>query len=336
MTPDFHIVVDKHQDVTAAIRNRLLFLRVTDEASYTSDALEIGLDDRGGAVQMPRRGVELQVELGYSVGGKLAGLERDSSRVLMGRYVVDEVEFSDPPATLIIRGSAADLRGDLKDQRTRSWSSISINDLVTSIAVEHGLEPRVTKELAGIVLPHFDQIDESDMNLLTRLGERYGAVAKPVGGYLAFVKRGAGMSVSAGPVTGANISRYQVSDWRVTLADRPRYRSAKAHWYDKAAARRETVTVGDGKPAYSLRETYADKATALSAAQAALDRLERGGGTLRLTLKPGLPTISAESPINVTGFRNGINGRWIATRVIHELSGGGYSTQVEAETPTGK
>ena len=44
--------------------------------------------------------------------------------------------------------------------------------------------------------------------------------------------------------------------------------------------------------------------------------------------------IGAETPLTLTGFREGVNGRWIATRVTHETSASGYSTQVEAETPT--
>ncbi len=34
----------------------------------------------------------------------------------------------------------------------------------------------------------------------------------------------------------------------------------------------------------------------------------------------------------VFGFRRGVDGNWIATRVSREISSGGYSTQVDAET----
>ena len=74
MIPDFRIVVDGHQVVTAAIRERLLGLRVSDEAGHRSDTVEIRLDNRGGLVKPPRRGAVLQVELGYSAGGELAGV----------------------------------------------------------------------------------------------------------------------------------------------------------------------------------------------------------------------------------------------------------------------
>ena len=58
MTPAFRILVDEHQDVTAATREGLLSLRVCDEQSYLSDSVEIRLGDRGDTVVLPCRGVD--------------------------------------------------------------------------------------------------------------------------------------------------------------------------------------------------------------------------------------------------------------------------------------
>ena len=335
MIPDFRIVVDGHQVVTAAIRERLLGLRVSDEAGHRSDTVEIRLDNRGGLVKPPRRGAVLQVELGYSAGGELAGLEKDSVRVPMGRYTVDEVELSGPPDTLAIRAKAADMRATMKQRRSRSWRRVLLGDLIETIAAHYGLDPRVSEALAKIVLPHVDQTDESDLHLLTRLAEQYGAVAKPGNGRLVFAPRGAAMSAASGPLTVVRIVRGQAADYRVIIADRPGYRSVRAYWYDTAAGRRMEVTAGAGEPVYALRDNHAGEAAARSAAQARLDALERGTGDLSMTLKPGVPTISAESPLDLSGFLNHVNGRWIVTRVSHEINNSGYATRVEAERPLG-
>ena len=334
MIPDFHIVVDGRRDITKAIRERLLSLRVSDEEGYKSDTVEIRLDDRGGTVELPRRGAELTVELGYDQvpeSEQRNGLK--PGRVLMGRYTVDEVELSGPPATLAVRAKAADMREALKQRRTRSWHDVLLGDLVKAVAREYGLDPRVAEELAKIVLPHVDQTDESDLHLLTRLGEQYDAVAKPGNGRLAFVRRAAARSATMGPLATVRIAREQAGDYRVTLADRPAYRAVRAYWYDTAAGRRREVAAGEGEPLYALRDDYIDEATARAAAQARLDALERGAATLALTLKPGRPAVSAESPLVLSGFRSGVNGRWIATRVSHEIDNSGYATRVEAETP---
>ena len=155
MIPDFHIVVDGSQDVTAAVRERLLSLRVSDEEGYKSDAIEIRLDDRGGTVELPRRGASMTVDLGYFAGGKLAGLDNGSGRVPMGRYTLDEVELSGPQV---------------------------------------------------------DQTVESDLHLLTRLADRYDAVAKPGNGRLFFARRGAAMSATLGAVTAVKVAREQAGD----------------------------------------------------------------------------------------------------------------------------
>ena len=90
MQPDFKILADK-QDITATIRDRLLSLRVTDEAGTKSDTVEIQLDDRDSKISWPRHGAELEVLLGY----------RSEGLVRMGHYVVDEIEHSGPPSALV-------------------------------------------------------------------------------------------------------------------------------------------------------------------------------------------------------------------------------------------
>ena len=324
MTPQFRIVVEGQGDVTAQIRERLLGLRVRNEEGYRSDAVEIRLDDRGGEMELPRRGVALEVELGYEATG----------RVAMGRYVVDAVELSGPPETLTVRATAADMRAGAKQRKTRSWDQVTIGALVAKIAREHDLEPRVAQELARIVLPHVDQTDESDLHLLTRLGEKYDAAARPAGGRLLFTRRGAGRSATQGAVTAVGVAREQAGDYRVTFDDRQRYGSVKAYWYDRSAGRRREVTAGSGEPVYALRDDQVDANTARYAAQARLDALNRGAVALSLSLRPGAPTVSTETPLTLSGFRDGVNGRWIVTRVGHELSGGGLATEVEAEHPT--
>ena len=77
-----------------------------------------------------------------------------------------------------------------------------------------------------------------------------------------------------------------------------------------------------------------DEAAARAAAQVRLDALNQGTGALSLTLKPGVSTVSAETPLTLTGFRNGVNSHRIATRISHKISGSDNFTRVEAESPT--
>lgn len=341
MSPAYRIVADD-RDASAAFRGRLLSLRLTETSGPQTDSLAGRLDDRGprgagGGLALPRTGVVLAVSLGYEAAAnrtdRAAGAPRQGL-VEMGRFVVDEIEIAGPPAALAFRAKSADLRASLKQRKTRSWDDTTIGKLMAVIAGEHNLLRGVGEDLYGIALPHIDQIDESDMHLLTRLGRQYDAVAKQSGEYLLFVRRGVGRSAAGKRIEPVTLAPRRVGNYRAVFADRGRYAAVEAHWRDVRTGRRNTVTAGGaGEPRYVLRDNHIDEETALQTAQAKLAALNRGKGTLSLTLTPGNPRVHAETPLTLSGFRGGIDGAWIAAQVTHEIDGGGYVTRLEAETP---
>ncbi len=321
MTPDFRIIADS-TDITTAIRARLLSLSVTDSAGIESDTVEIALDDRDGVIALPRTGAELEVGIGYKETGVLT----------MGRFVVDEVSLSGPPQALAIRARAADLRQGLKKPRTRPWEGVSVGGIVASIAAEHGYQAKVAEALASETISHIDQVDESDLNFLTRLARDRGAIAKPAGGLLLFVPPGEAKSASGKTLTTVQLSGDQVTRWDVTLAERSKYPAVTARWFDQTQAVEQTVTAGAGEPAFTIGRRYPDQASAESAAHARLAAFARGLATLRLTC-PGNALLVAECRLSLSGVRSGVAGDWSVTRVVHRLDGGGYVCEVESETP---
>jgi len=72
MRPDF-VIQAGSRDITAAIRDRLLELSITDEAGIKSDQLKLTLDDRrrenGAVASLPDMGTHLSVSLGYAETG---------------------------------------------------------------------------------------------------------------------------------------------------------------------------------------------------------------------------------------------------------------------------
>ena len=134
-------------------------------------------------------------------------------------------------------------------------------------------------------------------------------------------------------MTAVTIRRDQVTDYRATLADRGKYRSVEAHWQDREQGKQATQRAGEGKPVLTLRHTYPDAKQAKDAARSRLEQLERGRSTVSLTLANGDPKLRSQSRVILTGFRSGIDGDWLATKVIHKLTTSGYTTRLEAETP---
>lgn len=316
--PVFTIEADG-KDITTAIRNRLLSLRITDAAGYDSDTLEINIDDRDGVVELPATGAMLRVSLGY-----------DNNLQLMGRFVVDELRLSGPSMKLTITGRAADFKQQLKQQKTKAWENITIGGIVSTVAASHELEPIISSPLSDTLIPRIDQTDESDLHFLTRLGKEHDAIAKPTNKKLIFAPRGEAKTASGQPMLTVNLTRTQLTSWNAQLSDRNKYQSVIAYYHDTTSGQRVPVTAGQGEPGYSLRNNHPNHASAKQAAVAKLKNLNRGSGSLSLTL-PGNPDLMSETPINISGIRTGIDGRWITTSVTHELSSSGYVTTIDAE-----
>ena len=320
-TPDYLVLTDS-DNITATLRRRLILLRATDEHGMQSDTLELRLDDRNKAIALPRHGARLKVSIGY----------KETSLALIGVYTIDEVSVSGPPDILTMKGKSVDMRGSLKGQKTRAWDNLSLGSLVATIAGEHGLTPRADAALAAINIPHLDQTDESDLHLLTRLGREHNALVNVKGGYLIFIQRGQGKSATGRQLPAIRLTAKDLSRWRVTLADRGAYNSVRAYYHDIATAERTPVIVGQGAPIFSIQHNYPDQAAASKAAAARFQRLARGKSTLNISL-PGNPAMLAEAPLTVTGVRKGVNGDWMITRAVHEISAAGFTTTIDAETP---
>lgn len=319
MKPAFRVIADG-ADITAKIAERLLSIRITDEAGITSDQAEISLDDRGGEISLPPTGAELSVSLGYENG----------MMYNLGKYSVDEVEISGPPRSMTVRGKAADMKASLKSWRKADYHKTTLGKILTAIAHRHGLKPAIASEFSDIAVDHLDQTYESDLHIITRLAEQHGAVAKPAGGSLLFVKRAAGVDAGGKPLPPVAIPGRQIIDWRAAVRDRQFYARVGAHYKDKRAARVTYVYSGDGEPVMYLRHPYKSQRDALAAAEAKLRQLKRGRTSLSLSIV-GNPMICAEMPIIVSGFRDGVDGEWIVTRAEHTLDGGGLTTRLEAQ-----
>lgn len=319
-----YVIEADGKDITATIQKYFKSLTLTDEAGTASDSLTIVLDDEG--IDLPPSGAELKLWLGY-----------EGATRYMGVFVVDEIVLGGPPDQMTIKALAAPFKKStsyaaLQDQKTRSWEPCTVETLVKTIAVEHGLTLAVSPELAAVELDHIDQTNESDMNLLTRLARSMDAIAKAAGGRLIFVSQGENATASGAALPTVYLTRPELSRWRVPISDRGNYGSVVAVWRDKDAAEDKEVTVGDGTPVFRLRHTYASEEAATRAAQGRFKKFTRGTSKLTITLSGGRTDIMAESPLNISKVRPGVNGDWSATRVTHSLTGK-LTTTAEAEIP---
>ena len=322
MTPDWRIRADG-RDITAVVRDQLLSLRIEDSVGVESDALELVLDDRDKTIEPPPTGARLDVELGW----------RGQGLASMGQFVAGAREISMPPRALTVRAPAADSLGELKARRTRSWNHVTLGDLVGAIAGANGLRPQVDPTLRGLILPHIDQVDESDLSILRRLVRQLDVVARPAGGALVVTPRHA---LAQGQAPVAVVRETDAVEYRLTEADRDAYGAVKAQWKFTPSATPMSVRVGvDGDgPVFALPGIYPDEASARNAATARLRALERGTSTANITLAAGIPVLSAELPVTLADFGRPFDGRWVIVQAEHVLGTGGYTTKATLERPT--
>lgn len=324
MQPAWAIKVDG-KDITRGIEVGLASITTTDEAGIKSDSVSIEIVDPLKSIALPRKGALIEVYLGW----RYTGITH------VGTYTVDKAGRSGRPSAIKISGNGADLGASsaLKAQKTKSYDQITIGALVGGIAKTHGLKAAVGQDYTALVIGHLDQVDESDMNLLTRVAADHGAVFKVSDGHMVFVRQGEGKAATGKALAEVTITEDMCSDWTVEQSDRSNYQSVIAYWQDADGAERREIKEGDGTPSFTIRKPFPSEAAARAAAKAKKDALDRGTGSASLTIAVGNPGIYAETPLALSGFDPQLDGRWLATKVTQSLSTNGYTTAIEAEPP---
>lgn len=323
MQAQFTLAVDGIEG--GELNRRALGLTWSDKGGITSDSLTITLDDAEGRLAIPRKGVQLSAKLGYA--GRLVALPE---------FVVDEVELAGPLRQMIIKARSANLRDRFKEYKTRSWNGVTLGELVAEIASDNGLTPVVAEGLKAHPFAHIDQTNESDLNLLTRLALELHAVAKPVGSRLLFMPAAQARSASGKQLPEVAITAGACDSWRVTLPDRSSYTGAEARWQDLAAGAEQLALAGNRSGAIArLPGLFAGEAEATAAAAARLGFLQRQGGAVSLTID-GNPSLRAEAPLRLSGFRPGVDGVWTIDEATHSAGRGQrYTTQIKAAPQAG-
>lgn len=321
--PAFRLTVDGN-DIAQLISPRLMSLELTDNRGIEADQLSITLSDHDGLLSIPPKGAVVRLWLGWS----------DTGLVDKGTYTVDETEHSGAPDVLSIRARSADLRKGLKTKRERSWSNTTLGDVLGDIAIGNGLTATIAGALDGLPILQLDQANESDANLISRLGEEFDAVASVKAGCLLCMPAGGGKTVSGLDLPHITLTRADGDQHRYLLADRDSYDGVRAYFYDVNSAKKQEAIAGGGENLKDLRHTYSDKQSALRAARAEFNRLRRGSATLSYTLAVGRPDLIPELTYTLQGVKAEIDEIiWYGGNVQHNLSpDNGYTMSLELES----
>ena len=321
--PAFRITVDG-TDIAKLISPRLMSLELTDNRGIEADQLSLTLSDHDGLLATPPTGAIIRLWLGWS----------DTGLVDKGTYTVDETEHSGAPDVLSIRARSADLRKGLKTKRERSRSNTTLDDVLGDIALGNGLTANIAGVLKGLPILQLDQANESDANLICRIGEEFDAVVTIKAGCLLCLPAGGGKTASGAELPHITLTRADGDQHRYLQADRDSYDGVRAYFYDVNSAKKQEAIAGGGENLKDLRHTYSDRQSALRAARAEFNRLQRGSATLSYTLALGRPDLIPELTYMLQGVKEEIDAIiWYGGNVQHSLSAdSGYTVSLELES----
>ena len=323
---------------------RIISLELTDNRGFEADELTIVIDDSDGLIELPPRGAELSVSLGW----------HGEPLVYKGVYTVDEVAHSGPPDRLEITARSADFRDEFNVKREVSWHDVTVERIVSAIARRYKLTSVISEQLMNAEIDHADQTQESDMSFLTRMADLLGAIATIKNGCLLFILPGGGVSAKGKALPEFAITRSSGDRHSFRIADRDAYTGVQAYWLDLEFGKKKKVTVkarkkknekkprsssregdyiaGEDGNVFVLRTTYASETAAQRAAAAKWQQLKRGAAEFNMTLARGRADLYPEMHGTVSGFKADINNQdWIIAKATHSIDDGGFKTQLELE-----
>ncbi|MGV8925685.1 MAG: phage late control D family protein [Ewingella sp.] len=324
------------------VNKRLVSLTITDNRSFEADTIDIVLEDADGAIQLPPRGTQISVAIGWE-GQPL---------VYKGMYTVDEITHAGPPDRLTISARSVDFRDTFNVKREYSWHNTTVSYVVRAIASRYGLKAGISTDLADIEIDHADQTSESDISFLTRMAEMLGAATTVKNGTLLFITPGSGRSASGKVLPSIKITRQSGDQHNFRIADRDAYTGVTAYWMDLGFGKKRKTTVrGKRKPrkekssskegnylegadgnVYVLRSTFKTEEAAKRAATVKWQQLKRGAAEFSMTLGRGIPELYPELHAEMSGFKSVIDeADWTITKAVHNISGHGFTTELEFE-----
>jgi uncharacterized protein len=321
------LALEDGTDLADKINPRLISLSLTEQREGEADEIDIRLQNADGLLQIPEPGAVLTLAMGWTSGDDVP-----VGMVGKGRFTVDEVGQEGPPDVVTFKGRSADMTGQLRQRRTKTWRDTTLGSILRAIAGRHGRSARVEAALAGLAIAVIEQEGKSDLAFVADLGRRYDAVATWKDGRLLFLPIGAAATASGQALAALTLTKRDVGRWTFSQAERESYDGAEAQWQDQDAGRRRTVTTG-GDNRRKLKRVYASEAEARQAAEAATKRAGRAPYRFSCELAIGDPALQPDMKVALQGWGAKIDGvSWLVESVRTDFGAQGLHQSVELES----
>lgn len=291
----------------------------TDFDHGKSDEIEARFEDklhRWKGSWYPEKGDVIDLSIGWLGQGLLP----------CGKFEVDEIDFTGPPDTVVIRGLAAPVTDSLRTKKTRSFENKTLRAIAEQIAGEHGMS--VEGEIEDITIKRVTQNDERDLEFLKRIAEEYAHV---------FAVREKVITFSTiksleeqDPV--AVIPRTEMKSFAFQDKTHEVYKDCTLSYHDPETAKLIEVTVEDPDvktgDTLKVKARVENEAQAKTRAEAELKKANMKKLTGRIEIV-GDHRMVAGNCVQVTGLGK-LSGKYYVETSRHRIErSAGYTTEIE-------
>lgn len=232
LTPVAKLTINGKPFNTDAL-TRIISISLTDKSGFEADELTVSLSDHDGALALPPKSAEITIALGYI----------ETGIVDKGSYKITEVSWNGAPDTLHITAQSADTSDRFSEAKEKSWHKTSLKEIIESIAAANGYAPIIGKAYQEEKIDHIDQSNESDAAFLSRLAERYDAIATVKHGRLLFVSSGEATTASGQPLPTIRITRNSGDQYTFRYSNTESYNAVRAYYIDKQTGKKHEVVI---------------------------------------------------------------------------------------------
>lgn len=162
------------KNVTRDLTPYLISLKYSDHLHGKTDELTLTFENRDGrwhASWYPEKGVKLKVRIGLY---DEPGVERWLN---CGTFEIEELNFSGPPDVVEITAKAVFASTSREQKKTQGYENVSLKEIAEKVAQKLGFKPIINVK-PDIKFKRIDQREETDLEFLRKLCEKYGHCVK--------------------------------------------------------------------------------------------------------------------------------------------------------------
>ena len=320
-------------DITKDIKPYLQSITYTDDTDDLADDLKIEIQDRD-TVWLEKW---LTEAVEAAAGGKLsisAVIKPENwakdEKLKTGAFELDSVDASGPPAKVTISASSLAFSSDLRQTRkSKAWKNYNLSGIASEIAGNAGM----SRQYEASTNPSYDRVEQtrqSDIEFLRKLCQDAGISIKATDGKLVlydqaeYEAKGPVLTIERGAKGG--YTKYKL---HVGSAD-TQYAKCRVRYMDPATGKCIEGTAEDsgvsGDQCLEIKAKVGSVGEAQTLAKKSLRLHNKMARTATFTM-PGDVGLVAGVTVQLKGW-GGWDGKYIVTRAVHTVGGGGYTTQI--------